>query len=410
VSGAILSWPGPGQACAEGPARLAVTQLALTDFRCYRALRMEADERPVVLFGSNGAGKTNVLEAVSMLAPGRGLRGARLSDMARRDADAGAPWAVAATVATPRGEIRIGTALDPAGQGGEGGEGARAPGRIGTRRVVKIDGARAAGPSALAEVVQAVWLTPEMDRLFDRGPSARRRFLDRVVYGFDPGHAGRSSAYERAMRQRARLLRSGGGDPAWLGALEERMASDGVAIAAARGDVAARLGAACADGFGPFPGADLAVSGTLEDWLAEMPALQAEGRLRALLADARDQDAVTGGAADGPHRSDLLVRHREKGVPAERCSTGEQKALLIAIVLATASLRADELGAAPLVLLDEVAAHLDEVRRAALLQRLSALGAQAWVTGTDAALFDGLRGAAQFFHVAEATVTSTGGS
>jgi DNA replication and repair protein RecF len=373
-------------------ARLAVTRLVLTDFRCYARLRLEIDARPVVLFGPNGAGKTNVLEALSLLTPGRGLRRAQLSEMRRWAAVPNAAWAVAATVATPRRPVEIGTGEGP-------GEGA------GARRVVKIDGARVGGPSALAGVVHAVWLTPEMDRLFEDGAASRRRFLDRLVYGFDPGHAARVGSYERAMRERARLLRAGPHDSAWLGALEERMAADGVAIAAARRDVVARLGAALASASGPFPSAEVAVSGRIEGWLADVPALDAESRFRALLEESRADDAATGGAADGPHKSALKVRHRGTGVPAERCSTGEQKALVVAIVLASAELQTQERGAAPLVLLDEVAAHLDEDRRQALFERVLDLGAQAWLTGTDGAVFAALEAQAQFFRVADATVT-----
>jgi DNA replication and repair protein RecF len=395
VSAAILNRPAP-HAHGARAARLAVRRLALTDFRCYPRLRLEIDARPVVLFGPNAAGKTNLLEAVSLLAPGRGLRRAQLSDLRRWAAGPDAAWAVAATVATPGRPVEIGTGQGP----GEG---------PGGRRVVKIDGARVSGPSALAGVVHAVWLTPEMDRLFEDGAASRRRFLDRLVYGFDPGHAARVGSYERAMRERARLLRAGPHDSAWLGALEERMAADGVAIAAARRDVVARLGAALASDSGTFPSAEVAVSGLIEGWLLGAPALDAESRFRALLEGSRVLDAATGGAADGPHKSALEVRHRGTGVPAERCSTGEQKALVVAIVLATAELQSHERGAAPLVLLDEVAAHLDEGRRRTLFERVLDLGAQAWLTGTDGAVFAGLEAHAQFFRVADATVTPANG-
>ena len=420
-----MNCPRPPGADARGAARLTVARLALTDFRCYRSLRLEIDARPVVLFGPNGAGKTNLLEAVSLLAPGRGLRRARLADIERRGA--AAPWAVAATVETPRGPVAIGTGRDPRsgpggpaggdgdGDGDGGGGGGAPPGQAGAvfgspargpaRRVVKIDGARASGPAALSEIVHAVWLTPAMDRLFDGPGSVRRRFLDRVVYGLDPGHARRVSAYQRALRERARLLRSGARDRAWLEALEHGMAADGVAIAAARSQVGARLRAACAEGFGPFPGADLEVAGTVEGWLAAMPAVEAEDRLRARLAATRAQDAGTGGAAEGPHKSELRVRHGGNGMAAAQCSSGEQKALVVAIVLASAAVVAAARGAAPLILLDEVAAHLDPPRCRALFERIAALGAQAWLTGTDGAVFAGLGGAAQFFRVADATVT-----
>jgi DNA replication and repair protein RecF len=384
-------------ACEDAAAvRLAVTRLVLTDFRGYASARLAVDGRPVVLTGPNGAGKTNLLEAVSFLAPGRGLRRARLADIDRRvpparpDTPPPGAWALAATLEAPRGRVQIGTGRDPASETGE-------------RRVVRIDGAPARSQGALAAHVNMVWLTPQMDRLFLEGSAARRRFLDRLVYGFDPEHATRLGTYEQAMRERARLLRDGPADPAWLSALEENMAAHGVAVAAARRDVAARLDEACAGAPGPFPRARLTLEGTVEGWLATMPALAAEDEFRRRLAAARRLDAESGTTTVGPHRSDFGVRHIS-GMPAAECSTGEQKALLIAILLAHARLQAALRGAAPLMLLDEVAAHLDGLRREALFAEIEALGAQAWLTGTDAMLFDGLRGAGQFFTVADAVV------
>jgi DNA replication and repair protein RecF len=366
--------------------------LALNDFRCYREARIEVEPAPVVLTGPNGAGKTNLLEAISFLAPGRGLRRARLGDVDRRG-EAVTPWAVAASLATPRGSVRIGTGREANANGGE-------------RRVVRIDGAAARSQTALAEHVNLVWLTPQMDRLFLEGASVRRRFFDRLVYGFDPAHAARCAAYEQALRERGKLLREGRADAAWLTALEDTMAQHGVAIAAARRDVAARLDAACAAGVSGFPRARLAISGSVEAWLDEYPALAAEDELRAQLQASRRQDGESGGAAIGPHRSDLQVRHGATDMAAEQCSTGEQKALLVAILLAHARLQAELRGAAPLMLLDEVAAHLDRERRRALFAEVTALGAQAWLTGTDDELFVELRGTAQFFGVREATVSA----
>jgi DNA replication and repair protein RecF len=237
-----------------------------------------------------------------------------------------------------------------------------------------------------------------MDRLFTEGASGRRRFLDRLVFGFDAAHAGRVSAYEHTLRERARLLRDGG-DAVWLDTLEGDMAERGVAIAAARRELTARLCRLCAAPEGPFPGAEVAVTGQVEEWLNQGPALAAEDRLRAALRDSRPQDAAAGGAAVGPHRSDLAVRHLAHGMPAALCSTGEQKALLIAIVLANARLQTAERGSVPLLLLDEIAAHLDAVRREALFGELLALGAQAWFTGTDRSVFDSLDGRAQYVAV-----------
>ncbi len=382
---------------AAAPARLAVTRLTLTDFRLYAAARIVADERPVVLTGPNGAGKTNLLEAISFLAPGRGLRRAKLAEIDRRVPPARASertpgaWALAATVATPRGAVQIGTGRDATSDSGE-------------RRLVRIDGAPAKTQAALAEHMSLVWLTPQMDRLFLEGSAPRRRFLDRLVYGFDPEHAQRVGAYEQAMRERARLLRERPADPAWLGALEERMAEHGIAIAAARRDVTARLDQACRTSRGPFPGARLGQAGEVTEWLDTMPALAAEERLRERLQAARSIDGESGATTVGPHRGDFVVRHAEKVLAAADCSTGEQKALLLAVLLAQARLQMELRGVAPVMLLDEVTAHLDAARRAALFAEIAALGVQAWLTGTDAALFAPLGEGAQFFGVADGDI------
>ena len=376
---------------ADAASRMAVRRLTLTDFRSYPAARIETDPRPVVLTGPNGAGKTNLLEAVSLLVPGRGLRQARLSDLPRHGA--AGPWGVAARLDTPAGPVEIGTGGDPAAP--EGTE----------RRLVRINGAPARGQAALAAHVSAVWLTPQMDRLFLEGAAGRRRFLDRLVYGFDADHAARVSAYENAMRQRARLLREGPRDPSWLTALEEVMADRGVAVAAARLDLVDRLNAAAAESAGPFPCGRARAAGTVEDWLVAAPAAAAEARFRDALLRSRPRDGETGGAAVGPHRSDLEVADRARSMPAAQCSTGEQKALLIALVLAAARLQAAERGAAPLLLFDEVAAHLDAGRRAALFEEICALGAQAWLTGTEPDLFAPLDGRAQFFQVQDGALT-----
>lgn len=371
-----------------------MTRLTLTRFRSYAHARLDLDRRPVVLTGANGAGKTNLLEAVSFLTPGRGLRGARLAEVERLGSD-GAGWAVAAVLQTPAGEVEIGTGREP-------GDGDR------DRRVVHIDGHPAKSQTALADHVSLVWLTPVMDRLFQEGAAGRRRFLDRLVFGFDPAHAGRLSRYEHSLRERARLLRDGRFDDGWLSTLEDQMATSGVAVAAARVEVVQRLRAACARGIGPFPGIDLCVTGTVEGWLASGPALTAEDAFRHSLRDSRRLDAVSGGAAVGPHKSDLDARHQAKGMPAALCSTGEQKALLVAIVLANARLLTAEKGAAPLLLLDEVAAHLDEERRSALFGEILGLGAQAWMTGTDAGAFAPLGDAAQRLRIDEGAAVPDG--
>ncbi|AWK87916.1 DNA replication/repair protein RecF [Azospirillum thermophilum] len=383
-----------------------MTRLTLTRFRGYDGARLEPDRRPVALIGPNGAGKTNLLEAVSFLAPGRGLRGAKLAEVERIGSPPGAGWAVAAVLDTPAGPVEIGTGREVTAASGSAASGSATshPHVERDRRVVRIDGHPAKSQTALADHVAMVWLTPQMDRLFIEGSSGRRRFLDRLVFGFDPAHAGRLSRYEHAMRERARLLREGCFDPGWLGGLEDQMATTGVAVAAARRDLVQRLRAACARAVGPFPGAELAVPGTVERWLDEGPALAAEDALRQALRDSRRQDADSGGAAVGPHKSDLAVRHAAKDMPAALCSTGEQKALLIAIVLANARLMAAERGAAPILLLDEVAAHLDPERRRALFDEILAMGSQAWMTGTDEAVFAPLGLNASRFHIEDARV------
>ncbi len=379
--------------------RQAVTRLTLTDFRSYRSARVAPGVDTVVLTGANGAGKTNLLEALSFLAPGRGLRRARISEVERiRDAGEapGTGWAVAADLLTTDGERKAGTGRDPDATAEES-----------DRRIVRIDGAPARTQTALADLVQVLWLTPEMDRLFVEPAALRRRFLDRLTYGFAPSHVARLSAYERAMRERNRLLKDGRRDDRWLAALEGQMAENGVAVAAARRETVERLAQAVDLGISAFPVPDLAIEGEVEARVASGPALAAEDWLREALAAARRADGEAGRTLTGPHRSDLSARHRAKDMPADLCSTGEQKALLVAIVLAHARLMKLSRGAAPILLLDEIAAHLDEVRRAALFDEIAALGAQAWMTGTDPTLFSALAERARFMTVADGAVTET---
>ena len=385
--------------------RASVARLSLSDFRCYESQRMEVGPGPVILSGPNGAGKTNVLEALSFLVPGRGLRGVKLAEISRRDPQSkepvNRPWAVAANLETKDGPRTVGT-------GREIHSGARSE-----KRVVHVDGGTMRSQSALGKILSAQWLTPQMDRLFLEGASARRRFLDRLVFGIDPGHAGRVSAYEHAMRERSHLLRhsqhdSGRmADPEWLSVLEETMASRGVAVSAARIELATRLdqvaGQTAQEGF--FPGASLSVTGTLEDWLDGAPALEAEDRMRKSLEESRQGDRENGSPQIGPHRSDMAVSHLGSGQSAKLCSTGEQKALLISLILANTRLGAAQHGSLPLLLLDEVAAHLDEARREALFAEILKLGVQAWMTGTDVGLFSTIKNEAQFFGVKDAVIT-----
>jgi DNA replication and repair protein RecF len=372
--------------------RLAVTRLALVNFRSYAQGEIAAGARPVVLAGPNGAGKTNLLDAISLLSPGRGLRGARLSEHIRRgpSAQSEALWAVAATVSRAGEPYEIGTGLTLGPGGGE-------------RRVVRLNGVAAPSSADLGDVIQMAWLTPAMDRIFIEGASGRRRFLDRLVLGFDAGHARRATRYETAMRERARLLKFGPRDPMWLSGLEAEMAQAGIAIAAARAETAARLNAMLIERgqAGAFPCAQLSLDGETDALLAEFGE-RAEDALRERLERTRIRDAEAGRTTFGPHVSDLAVRHTPKRADARECSTGAQKALLISIVLAQAwALAAARDGHAPILLLDEIAAHLDARRRAALFEEILSLGAQVWMTGTDIEMFASLKTRADLFEVAD---------
>jgi DNA replication and repair protein RecF len=345
-----------------------LSRLVLTDFRNHADAAIEPGPGFVVLTGENGAGKTNILEAVSLLAPGRGLRRAPLGEMARQGGSGG--FGVAATLSpsgSREGEVAIATGTQPS-----------AP----ERRIVRIQGAAAAA-TALAEWLTVLWLTPAMDRLFVEPASERRRFLDRLTLALNPGHAVHSNRYEAAMRARNRLLAEASeglrpADPEWLSALEAQMAEHGAAIDMARRDAVAALTERLTDQpEGPFARAGL----MLEGWTGAGDTLAAD------LALGRRRDTAAGRTLVGPHRTDLAVTHLGKGQAAALCSTGEQKALLLGVVLAHADLVAERTGQAPILLLDEVAAHLDPFRRAALFERLAGKG-QAWMTGTESALFD----------------------
>lgn len=370
--------PVPSEARTSVLARLSVQR-----FRSHEAVRLEnLRGGAVVLSGPNGAGKTNLLEAVSMLTPGRGLRGARLADIQNLAHTNGKGWAVTADVLGPFGPVKIASGWNSEED----------------RRVFHINDTPARTQTHVADFLSIVWLTPQMDGLFSGGASTRRRFLDRLVFGFDPGHAGRVTRYENALSQRAKLLREGGAKPVWLEALELQMAGTGVAIAAARREFAARLGRAAGieKSEGIFPTALLSIEGAIESALSERPALKVEEDFAAALRATRESDACTGGASVGPHRSDLAVTHAAKAMPAAHCSTGEQKALLIGLILAHAHLIRAERGAPPVMLLDEVAAHLDSPRRIALFGILEGLEAQVWMTGADQSLFEGLCNPALF--------------
>ncbi len=378
--------------------RTALSNLALTDFRSYARAELALDGGPVWLFGPNGAGKTNLLEAVSFLAPGRGLRNAAVAEVGRRlpGEARGRAWSVSVRLRGVEGDVRLGTGLD---------------GPSGARRVVRVEG-EPAPPGRLAEYLRLVWLTPQQDRLFLEGASERRRFFDRLTYAAEPAHAVHAAAYDKAQRERMRLLTEGPADGAWLNALELQLAESGALLAAARARSLAALQSEIDDRADrPFPQADLALSGEWEQAAraGEPPDAVAE-RLGAALERGRARDAGAGRMLTGPHRTDLRVRHREKDRDAAECSTGEQKALILNLVLAQAArLSRDLAGPNPIVLLDEVAAHLDAERRAALFDEIMALQLQAFLTGTDEALFEGLKGRAQGVRVDAGALQAAGG-
>jgi len=383
---------------APAEARLWVERLTLTNFRSYAHLAFEAGPEPQVLIGANGAGKTNLLEAISMLAPGQGLRRAAYPDLARGTGDGS--WAVSAHVHAHPGAVDIGTGLLAANGTGER-----------QARVVRINGAQAGSSGTLADYVDLAWVTPAMDGLFTGPASERRRFLDRLIVCFDAGYRTRANRFERAMQQRNRLLADGARDAARFEGLELLMAETGTAMAAARAEAVAALASIMVerqerDPGSPFPAAGLAIEGALESDLERMAAVDVEETYAAVLRENRERDRAAGRTLDGPHRSDLLVFHAPKQMQARLCSSGEQKALLLGLILAHAELvaRRHE-GVAPILLLDEVTAHLDAERRAALFAEILRLGAQAWLTGTDAQAFSALRQKARFWRVEEGALS-----
>lgn len=363
-----------------------VRRLILSEFRSYAALDLAIEADTIVVTGENGSGKTNLIEALSMFAQGRGLRRADLSACARRPGSGS--FAVSIEYATPAGRLQYGTGLEL----GEGGT---------QTRIHRVDRAPVASARAFAETLRLVWLTPAMDSLFNGSPGERRRFLDRLVLAIDAEHGARVVGMERAMRQRNRVLEDGSrADAAWLDAVEREVAELAVAVAVARTETIARL-ARLLDTRrdSAFPWAKVALGGEIEALSATIPAIEAEDRYRAMLKASRPQDAAAGRTLVGPHVADLLVRHGPKDMEAALCSTGEQKALLVGLVLAHARLVADLSGLAPVVLLDEIAAHFDANRREALFAELNTLTGQVWMTSAEADAFASIASRAQTLRV-----------
>ena len=417
-----------------------VERLALTNFRNYASVTLEAGARPQVITGFNGSGKTNLLEALSLLSPGQGMRRAPFSDIPRGDGDGG--FAVAARVHSLLGVADIGTGLQAGAAaqafgrrlGASGGDDAPAgltgqtlappltrpsgtlspssagTGRGNSGRIVRIDGAAQTGSGVLADYLEIVWVTPAMDGLFTGPASERRRFLDRLILCFDPAYRRIAGRFERAMTMRNRLLADGSRDHAQLTGIELVMAENGVAVAAARLEAVSAMAALIKqrrdrDAASAFPWCTFSLEGRLETDLASLPALEAEDRYGQVLRTSRERDRAAGRTLDGPHRSDLAVEHGPKQIAARLCSTGEQKALLLGLVLAHAELLTQrQEGAAPILLLDEITAHLDAHRRAALFDEILRLKAQAWLTGTDRSAFEALAGKAQFWSVGDGRV------
>ncbi len=376
-----------------------ICRLTLSNFRSYHAANLAVGGDVVVLVGPNGAGKTNLLEAISLFSPGRGLRRADMGELAFNEGDGS--WAISAEVDGALGLVTLGTGIEPP-----------ANADAAAVRKYRVDREPAGSAAAFADHLRVIWLVPAMDQLFAGPASERRRFLDRLVLAVDAGHAARVSALERALRSRNRLLESPRPDTHWLDAAEHETAEVAVAVAAARAETVRRLSAALAARRATetaFPSAEIGLDGWMEAAVLAAPAVEVEDRYRAVLRENRGKDAAAGRTLDGPHLTDLLVVYQPKGIAARDASTGEQKALLIGLVLAHAALVADMSGAAPVILLDEVVAHLDPSRRAALFAALGRLGAQVWMTGADPLAFAEVTAGAEIFDVTPGRVARRAG-
>ena len=378
-----------------------VKRLTLTDFRNYAYLRLNTHLNPIIITGENGTGKTNILEAISFLTPGRGLRSARLADIKRISPAVVSndyipmqtAWAVSSTICTNDEEIEIGTGIE------SGFKEIDDETKSYDRRIVKIDGQKITSQSDLGRYISAIWLTPQMDRLFRGGSQPRRSFLDRLVYAFDIEHAKRTSNFEHLYKEWFQLIKSGKTDGHWLASIEEEMAGIGVAIAAARREQIARLNTFIQkEPDDVFPNVELSLEGTIEQMLDTKPAIDVEDYYIGMLQKQR-KNVLYNDNVDGVNRTDFKVIYKKKRMPAELCSTGEQKSLLISIILAQTKCQTLDKGFPPVLLLDEVVAHLDDVKREALLEKIRDLNVQAWITSTDPTLFESMRDCAQFFEI-----------
>jgi len=401
----------PSFGCTEN---CSVAQLTLTNFRNYEFLRLDANPTPVVLTGPNGSGKTNILEAISYLSPGRGMRSSKLSDIKRQIPNiandvlddyspfgfaTATSWAVSAEVKKADDNLSIATGVESAFKDFNG-----INNRNYEKRISKLNNEKLTNQSELSRYITTVWLTPDMDRLFKGPVQPRRRFLDRLVFAFDNEHAKIVSNYEHSLKEWSLILKSGKIDNNWLLTLEENIASFGVAIAASRRNLVSKLNRFIEkENDDIFPNVILKLDGIIEDMLDKMPAIEVEDKFKSLLLKQR-RNVTYNEAVDGTHRTDLKVFHQSKKMPAELCSTGEQKALLISVVLAHAKSLAMTKGFSPILLLDEIIAHLDDKKREALLSKILELNIQAWMTGTDIESFNSLKGKAQFFHIENAKI------
>lgn len=379
-----------------------IRKLTVSNFRNYSAASLEPSKQMVVLLGNNGAGKTNLLEAISMLSPGRGLRQAQLTQLnkAKTDAtnegntiEAQRQWAVSVKVESNGFQTTIGTGCETTAAGGKS-----------AKRLVKINGEIVKSQISLNDHLSVSWLTPQMDRLFVEGGSQRRRFIDRLVFAFDALHSKRVNQYNHALRERKKLLQSWTQDTSWLDAIENSLAEMGVAITVTRQDLIRRLSPIIGKNMGLFPSAIISMEGEVENWLENNSALEVEQRFREELKKSRADRLLESNQTPGPHRSEFNCLHSSNKMEASFCSTGEQKALLVSIMLSHAILRKKECGSAPILLLDEISAHLDERRRSSLFELLQNLESQIWMTGTESGAFSDILKIAEAYNISEGKI------